>query len=80
MGEHAFGKRTKNRNRKPIVRTVSAIVTPDVWEAAQEALRANRIMCKRNQKQTYLLRGLIKCGLCGLTFCGARAKVTQKEH
>ena len=40
MGQHCFGKRTKNRNRKVIVRDVPAIVSPDVWEAAQEVLKS----------------------------------------
>jgi hypothetical protein len=28
----------------------------------------------------YLLRGLIKCGLCGLTFSGLRQKAPQRDH
>jgi DNA-binding transcriptional regulator YiaG len=43
-------------------------------------LRSNRIVCKRTTKQPYLLRGLIKCGLCGLTFAGWRPKPPQKDH
>lgn len=80
MGEHRFGKRTKNKKRKVIVRAVPAIVTEEVWQAAQQVLRSNRIMCKRNRKQPYLLRGLIKCGLCGLTFSGMRMKPPQRDH
>ena len=37
-------------------------------------------MCRRNEKQPYLLRGLIKYGLCGLTFSGMRAKPPQRDH
>jgi site-specific DNA recombinase len=80
MGEHRYGKRTKNKNRKVIVRTVPAIVSEKIWQAAQRVLRANRIMCKRNRKVPYLLRGLIKCGLCGLTFSGLRARPPQCDH
>jgi site-specific DNA recombinase len=80
MGEHVFGKRTKNPSRKQITRAVPAIVSADVWAAAQEVLRSNRIVCKRTTKQPYLLRGLIKCGLCGLTFSGMRAKPPQRDH
>lgn len=36
-------------------------------------------MARRNLRETYLLRGLIKCGLCGLTFSGMRIK-RQKDH
>jgi site-specific DNA recombinase len=80
MGEHLFGKRTKNRNRKIIARTVPAVVSEQQWQAAQQALRANRIMCKRNIRQPYLLKGLIKCGLCGLTFSGMRTQPPQRDH
>ena len=80
MGEHVFGKRTKNRNRKVIVREVPAIVTTDLWEAAQKVLRSNQIMSSRNVREPYLLRGLIKCALCGLTFSGMRMKAPQRDH
>ncbi len=79
MGEHLFGKRARNRNRKVIVREVPAIVSEQTWQAAQQVLQANRIEASRNTRQPYLLRGLIKCGLCGLTFCGMRIK-RQNGH
>ena len=47
------------------LRAVPAIVTLEVWEAAQEVLRSNRITCRRNENRPYLLRGLIIRGLCG---------------
>jgi site-specific DNA recombinase len=80
MGQHVFGKRSKNRNRKPITREVPAIVSLEIWQAAQEVLRTNRIMCRRNLREPFLLRGLIKCGLCGLTFSGIRMKPPQRDH
>ena len=80
MGQHAYGKRTKNRGRKLIVREVPAIVSEQVWQAAQHVLRSNRIMCRRNRKHPYLLRGLIKCGLCGLTFSGITMRPPQLDH
>ena len=80
MGQHVFGKRSKNPNRKPIVRAVPAIVTEEIWEAAQQVLRSNRIMSKRNGRIPFLLRGLIKCALCGLTFSGGRASPRQPDH
>jgi transcriptional regulator with XRE-family HTH domain len=80
MGQHVFGKRTKNPNRKKIVREVPAIVSKEVWQAAQEVRRSNRIISKRNTREPYLLRGLIKCGLCGLTFSGMRGRPPQRDH
>lgn len=70
MGQHVYGKRSTNPNRKTITRSVPAIVSEKLWKAAQKVLRSNQIMCPRNRKHSYLLRGLIKCGLCGLTFSG----------
>jgi site-specific DNA recombinase len=80
MGQHLFGKRSKNRNRKVIVREAPAIVSEQVWQVAQQVLRSNRIMCNRNTREPYLLRGLIKCGVCGLSFSGLRMKLPQRDH
>jgi site-specific DNA recombinase len=79
MGQHLFGKRSRNRNRNVIARAVPAIVSEQVWQVAQQVLRSNRIMAKRNNRTPYLLRGLIKCGLCGLTFSGIRAPLPQHD-
>src|SRR5207245_5878807 len=78
MGKHVFGKRTSNPKRKLIVREVPAIVTEQIWTAAQQVLKSNRLMC--NNRRVYLLRGLIKCGLCGLTFSGVTMKAPQRDH
>ena len=48
-------------------------MTEDVWNKAQATLRANSLFCARSAKNQYLLRGLIKCGLCGLTYVGVAA-------
>jgi site-specific DNA recombinase len=79
MGQHLFGKRSKTLGREIIERTVPAIVSELEWEAAQRVLVSNRIMARWNYREPYLLRGLIKCGLCGLTFSGMRIK-QQKDH
>ncbi len=79
MGEHLFGKRSNNRNREIITREVPAIVTEETWEAAQKVLRSNQIMSTRNASEPLLLRGLIKCGLCGLTYSGMRVQ-KQRDH
>jgi len=79
MGQHIYGKRSNNRNRKTITRSVPAIVSEKLWKAAQKVLRSNQIMCRRNRKHSYLLRGLIKCGLCGLTFSGITLR-QQNDH
>lgn len=45
--------------------TTPAIVPPEIWEAAQERLRAGTVTTTRNADRPYLLRGLIYCSMCG---------------
>ena len=66
MGRHEYGKRSPTKGRKLITRAVPAIVDDATWKKAQETLQANFLFCRRGAKTQYLLRGLIKCGLCGL--------------
>src|SRR5664280_490200 len=72
MGVHEFGKRAASK-RAIISRPVPAIVTEETWEKAQKTLQDNFLFCARSAKNQYLLRGLIKCGLCGLTYIGVAA-------
>jgi site-specific DNA recombinase len=72
MGIHEFGKRSA-AERAVISRAVPAIVTESTWEKAQQTLHANFLFGKRSARNQYLLRGLIKCGLCGLTYVGVSA-------
>ncbi|WP_039944451.1 recombinase family protein [Thermicanus aegyptius] len=69
-GIHYYGKRT-NKKRELIKREVPAIVSEELWQKAQDALKQNQIEAMRNSKRKYLLRGLIKCGVCGLTYHGS---------
>ena len=70
-----YGKRN-SRAGKPgagiIVGVSPAIVEPEIWERAQTILQRNQITAMRNAKSVYLLRGLIKCGVCGRTYVGTR--------
>jgi len=72
MGIHEFGKRTTS-NRPVVSRPVPAIVTEDTWKKAQANLKAHFLFSARSAKHKYLLRGLIKCKLCGLTYIGIKA-------
>jgi site-specific DNA recombinase len=72
MGTHEFGKRSR-KTRAVISRPVDAIVTDDVWRKAQANLESHIIFSVRGKKNEYLLRGLIKCSLCGLTYIGIAA-------
>jgi len=69
-GIHHYGKRSNKPNRELIERKVPAIVSEDVWDLAQAVLHNNQLEATRNAKRQYLLRGLIKCGICSLTYSG----------
>ncbi|KJR99585.1 MAG: DNA recombinase [Peptococcaceae bacterium BRH_c4a] len=72
-GLHQYGKRSAKK-REIIEREVPAIVSVDIWERAQQVLHENQIEAPRNSRHNYLLRGLIKCGICGLTYQGITYK------
>jgi site-specific DNA recombinase len=74
MGLHEYGKRSSS-GRKSVVRLVPAIVTEETWIKAQASLKANRLFSTRNTRNQYLLRGLIKCAHCGLTYLGIPANI-----
>jgi site-specific DNA recombinase len=66
----SYGKHSDKKNREIIEYPVPAIVPEEIWEQAQQVLRNNQIEAMKNAKERYLLRGLIKCGQCGLTYIG----------
>ncbi len=68
-GIHAYGKRSK-KQRTIIERPVPALVSVEQWERAQEVLHEHMLFSQRNAKHSYLLRGIIKCAHCGLTYIG----------
>ena len=69
-GVHEYGKRSRTKGRKTISRPVPAIVDEKTWSKAQENLHANFLFGKRNACNHYLLRGLMKCACCNLTYIG----------
>lgn len=81
-GVHQYGKRSK-KQRDLIEREVPAIVSPELWEAARQALRANMLSASRNTRRPYLLRGFVKCDCCGLSYVGTsypEYKGTRKTY
>lgn len=73
MGVHEFGKRSKS-GREVISRPVPAIVDEATWKKAQKTLDANFLFSKRSARTQYLLRGLIKCAMCGHTYVGTASR------
>ena len=65
-----YGRRSSRPNgREVISASVPPLVSEDVWDAAIATLKRNRAM-PRNSCHAYLLRSLIRCAVCGLSFCG----------
>ena len=72
-GSWRYGKRSKpgrNPDEGPITVEVPAIVTREIWEAAQDRLAYNRQNARRNLKNEYLLSKRVMCGKCGLKMAG----------
>jgi site-specific DNA recombinase len=51
-----------------------AIIDQATFDAAQEQLKRNSELAKRNQKYHYLLSGYLICGICGLRYVGITNK------
>ena len=65
-----YGRRSSRPNgREVISASVPPLVSDDVWDAAIATLKRNRAL-PRNSCHSYLLRSLIRCAVCGLSFCG----------
>lgn len=71
-GELSFGRRSATA-REVIRGSVAPLVAGDLWQAAQDGLAARGI-CPRDRTSSYLLRGLIRCGSCGLSYVGSAGR------
>ena len=59
---------------------VPAIVTPELFEAAQEQLKENREQARvRRRGATYLLQGLVKCKQCGYSLYGKPVSIKSSK-
>jgi site-specific DNA recombinase len=55
---------------KVVTATVSAIVSEELWERANNALHQNQLLAMAHSKTDYLLSGRIVCALCGCKYAG----------
>jgi hypothetical protein len=61
--------RTRQRPKEEwVITTVPAIVSPQVWEAAQQALKRNLRTSTRNASVPFLVQGFTRCARCGRAF------------
>ena len=81
-GEWLYGKR--GHNRKQLIHGICpAIVSEVTYDAGQKRLKENNLWTDRTHRRPYLLRGLIKCGVCGHSFTGKysrRANNTEDRY
>ena len=69
-----YGRRSSRPNgREVISASAPPLVSDEVWNAAISTLKRNRAL-PRNSCHAYLLRSLIRCAVCGLSFCGTWAR------
>ena len=73
-----YGRRSSRPNSREVISApVAPLVSEETWDAAIATLERNRIM-PNNSRHTYLLRSVIRCGVCGLTFCGTWARTKPR--
>ncbi|MDD4858650.1 MAG: recombinase family protein [Dehalococcoidales bacterium] len=69
-GEWVYGKRSKKRLNSPVITTCPSIVDSDTFNKARNNLKDHCLWADRNSKRLYLLRGLVKCEICGHSYSG----------
>ena len=73
-GVFQYGRRSSRPNGREVISApVDPLVSEETWNAAIATLKRNRIAAN-NSRRIYLLRSLIRCGVCGLAFCGTWTK------
>lgn len=70
-GLYQYGRRTKYE-REIIPALVPALVSEALWDATQAQLAENRLITKHGTRVN-LLKSLVRCSTCGLSFVAARA-------
>lgn len=73
QGELQYGRRTQKRQREVIAASIEPIVSPELWGATQATLARNRV-CAKNTRRVYLLKSVIRCAVCRLTYVGSQGR------
>jgi site-specific DNA recombinase len=70
-GEHHYGDEIGGGGALAnLTAPAPAIVEPELWQAANDALQQNRRLSSKGARRDYLLRGLVFCGHCGSAYTG----------
>jgi len=74
------GQYTVEKTKRPksdwIPIPIPAIVTHEQWEQVQNIIAQNAKLSSRNTKREYLLRGLLRCGVCGMGLVASHLKTS----
>lgn len=73
------GERIKRDSSEAITIQCPAIVSRELFDTTQERLAFNRRWCANGAKRFYLLKSLLRCGECGLSYVG-HTVVGRKYH
>ncbi|MBA7684947.1 hypothetical protein ES703_93360 [subsurface metagenome] len=74
-GKWLYGKR--GSKKQLIEAECPAIIDKSTYEQAQMKLKNNNLWADRNRRREYLLRGLIRCDLCGHSYTGSYSRTTH---
>lgn len=69
-GVFLWGRKRGQKSGGVVTGTMPRLVDDGIWYAAQETMRSNRKLPRSGQRRSYLLRGVIRCGICGRNYCG----------
>jgi len=78
-GEWEYGKRSKKK-AQTIKGVCSAVIDEQTFALAQAKLRNNNHWSDRTRRRPYLLRGLIKCNICGHNFTGCTSRSSNNRE
>jgi site-specific DNA recombinase len=76
-GEREYGLRSKD-GREPCKGSMPALIDRELWDGAQRTISSHRISAVTNRQRQYLLRSLIRCGLCGMHLSGSWQERDQR--
>lgn len=72
------GQHTRKTAKRPkeewISIEVPPIVTRKTWENAQQVIKQNSGISRKNAKRDYLLQGIVRCGICGRGMVASQMK------
>lgn len=76
-----YTKQTVNRPKDEwIPIPIPAIIPREDWEKAQRIIKQNKSALNKNCKRSYLLKGIVKCGVCGMGLVASQHKKVSVTH